>query len=271
MTLKHTRKHDINGTDDHNGVAAAVEDNFISFSAAGLPKDSGKKAADLSVKRVMIYVVPSLSSNYSGNIHIELKGFNSIDESGATSLDTATSQIDFYIFSGQSYEAFPSGGMPSVFEAAVCVNSDIIASTYIKWRAKDKDGNYLTNWIAGEITFGNQESARAYDVTETVFGKPDASAMVMRFEAVRSFTLPQGMAGSRASASVAATASAAFLLKKNGSTISTFTFAIGATVATFSDPATDETIVPGDILTVIAPSSQDATLSTISWTFRGEL
>jgi len=41
----HIRKHDIDGTDDHNGVGGAVEDNFISFNANGLPKDSGKSDA----------------------------------------------------------------------------------------------------------------------------------------------------------------------------------------------------------------------------------
>jgi hypothetical protein len=43
---KHTQKHNIDGTDDHNGVSGATENNFISFDASGLPKDSGKKDSD---------------------------------------------------------------------------------------------------------------------------------------------------------------------------------------------------------------------------------
>lgn len=37
----HARLHDIDSTDDHNGVSGAIEDNLISFDANGLPKDSG--------------------------------------------------------------------------------------------------------------------------------------------------------------------------------------------------------------------------------------
>ena len=40
------RTHDIDSTDDHNGVGGATEDNFISFDANGLPKDSSKNATD---------------------------------------------------------------------------------------------------------------------------------------------------------------------------------------------------------------------------------
>jgi len=45
-TARHSRKHDINGTDDHNGVGGATEDNFVSFDANGLPKDSGHNDTD---------------------------------------------------------------------------------------------------------------------------------------------------------------------------------------------------------------------------------
>ncbi len=46
VSKKHDRKHDIDGTDDHNGVSGATEDNFVSFDANGLPKDSGKSDSD---------------------------------------------------------------------------------------------------------------------------------------------------------------------------------------------------------------------------------
>lgn len=37
----HVQLHDIDSSSDHNGVSGAVEDNFVSFDASGLPKDSG--------------------------------------------------------------------------------------------------------------------------------------------------------------------------------------------------------------------------------------
>lgn len=42
----HARDHNINSTDDHNGVSGATENNFISFDSNGLPKDSGHKDSD---------------------------------------------------------------------------------------------------------------------------------------------------------------------------------------------------------------------------------
>jgi len=45
-SASHARKHNIDSTDDHTGVTSATENNFISFDASGLPKDSGKDDAD---------------------------------------------------------------------------------------------------------------------------------------------------------------------------------------------------------------------------------
>lgn len=41
----HARLHNLDGTDDHNGVSGATEDNLIAFDANGLPKDSGSSPA----------------------------------------------------------------------------------------------------------------------------------------------------------------------------------------------------------------------------------
>ena len=48
MSDVHTRDHAIDGTDDHDGVGGATEDNFISFNASALPKDSGKASSDFT-------------------------------------------------------------------------------------------------------------------------------------------------------------------------------------------------------------------------------
>lgn len=47
--LLHTRQHAINAAADHTGVPSATENNFLSFNASGLPKDSGNKASDFSI------------------------------------------------------------------------------------------------------------------------------------------------------------------------------------------------------------------------------
>jgi len=45
-------------------------------------------------------------------------------------------------------------------------------------------------------------------------------------------------------------------------------FAAGATTATFT-MSSATTYLAGDILTVVAPSSPDATLANLAWTFVG--
>lgn len=47
-SLLHARKHDIDGSSDHNGLASFTENNFLSSNASGLPKDSGSKASDFA-------------------------------------------------------------------------------------------------------------------------------------------------------------------------------------------------------------------------------
>jgi hypothetical protein len=72
-------------------------------------------------------------------------------------------------------------------------------------------------------------------------------------------------AGSAASAGTAATSAAAFNIQKNGSNIGTMNFAASATTATFT-LASATTFNAGDVLTILAPSPQDATLANVSWT-----
>ena len=57
----HTRKHNIDGTDDHTGLVA-TEDNFMGINASGLPVDSGSCADDFAaaVHAHTTYVLKSL-------------------------------------------------------------------------------------------------------------------------------------------------------------------------------------------------------------------
>lgn len=111
----------------------------------------------------------------------------------------------------------------------------------------------------------------AYDVGGMKNGTPDDGEILLRLIAVRPFTFPSGFAGSIAKAGVAATGTSTFDLKKNGgSAFGTFQFAGAATVATFT-LASPESFVVGDILTVTAPTTADATLADLAFTLRGIL
>lgn len=105
-------------------------------------------------------------------------------------------------------------------------------------------------------------STQPYDLALTISGKPDASAVVLSFVAVRAFTLPSSFTGSRATTGLVATDAATFTISKNGASIGTLQFAAAASTGTFSGSA--GSFAAGDVLTITAPSTQDTTLSNIS-------
>lgn len=114
---------------------------------------------------------------------------------------------------------------------------------------------------------GKPNNGNAYDIAFFVAGKPTASQVVLEFIAVRSVKLPKSLNGSLAKAGTASGASAAFDIQVNGSSKGTLTFATSAT-GTFSFTAA-VTLAAGDVLTVIAPGSQDTTLADVRVTFAG--
>lgn len=103
------------------------------------------------------------------------------------------------------------------------------------------------------------------DIHSSAQGKPLASVQVLRYTVTRPCTLPVSCAGSQASCGTAATASTTFDVQKNGSSIATFNFATSASVATFTNAGADA-FVAGDILTVLAPGTPDATLANMDVT-----
>ena len=114
-----------------------------------------------------------------------------------------------------------------------------------------------------------------YDVSGYVLSKPGSSQVIVRFVAPRAFNLPTGTISNGTNApfkaGTAATAQADFTLSKNGgAAFCTLRFAASGTQATYqSCTATD--FASGDVLTITAPSSQDATLADLGVTLPGKL
>lgn len=79
---------------------------------------------------------------------------------------------------------------------------------------------------------------------------------------------PADMAGSILSCGTAATSSSDFLLKKNGTTFNTITVAASGTTGSFSSTGVT-TFSGGDILSLEAPATADATLASVRYTFVG--
>ena len=100
-------------------------------------------------------------------------------------------------------------------------------------------------------------------------GKPGTSEVLLRFLAPSGgTTFPAGLSESRAKAKAAATSSAVFSITEDGTQVGTMTFAAAATVATFA-MAANTTLADGQMLEVVSPAVQDATLADIAITLVG--
>jgi hypothetical protein len=107
-----------------------------------------------------------------------------------------------------------------------------------------------------------------YIIGVTQPGVTGAAQKLLVHKLPHAITLPASLAGSSATALVAATASTAFVLAyvRSGSTttIATFTFAAAGTVATISGVVIP-TLAAGDVLTISGPATADATLADIGF------
>jgi hypothetical protein len=101
-----------------------------------------------------------------------------------------------------------------------------------------------------------------------VNGKPAASQVLQRYVFAQIVSFAAGLPGSQGTAGVAASASATFDIQKNGASVGNMMFAALATTATFA-MASATSFAPGDVLTLVAPTSPDATLANLAWTLVG--
>ncbi|HKS89305.1 MAG TPA: hypothetical protein VJR70_07700, partial [Stellaceae bacterium] len=99
-------------------------------------------------------------------------------------------------------------------------------------------------------------------------GSPTANQVVERYIFAAPVTFLAGLSGSFGAAGTAATAAAGFAIEKNGTAVGAMNFAAGATGATFTMTAATA-FVAGDVLTIVAPATPDATLANLTWTLVG--
>jgi hypothetical protein len=107
-----------------------------------------------------------------------------------------------------------------------------------------------------------------YDIASFYPGVPGSSVLLLRFTAARPVTLPAALAGSSASAGVAATAQADIDIQVSGVSKGTVRFSAAATTATFLF-ASQVVLAAGEVLTLTAPATADATLADLSITLAG--
>jgi hypothetical protein len=92
--------------------------------------------------------------------------------------------------------------------------------------------------------------------------------VLARYPFPRTVVFPAGLTNSQGVAGTAATAQTDFDIKKNGSSVGTMRFAAAGTTASFI-MASQTSFAAGDILTLVAPASPDATLANIGFALAG--
>lgn len=126
-------------------------------------------------------------------------------------------------------------------------------------------------WSDGDLlTPANlNDKSGIYDMLIAIEGKPGASEVLYKFVAPRALELPSSFSGSQFNADTAATSAATISITKNGAAFGTATVVASATTAAFSSAGT--TFAAGDILRVVAPATQDATLADFALVLKGSL
>lgn len=107
-----------------------------------------------------------------------------------------------------------------------------------------------------------------YDVGGSYAGAPTASLVLVRYPFPRAVAFPASLTNSQGAAATAATAQTDFDLKKNNVSFGTMRFAASGTTATFI-AASSTSFAAGDVLTVVAPATPDATLANIGFALAG--
>jgi hypothetical protein len=122
----------------------------------------------------------------------------------------------------------------------------------------------LTNSVSQAVTFDF-----------FTVGLPTASQRVLRKSIVQALTFAADFGGSQGHADTAATANADFQVLKNGTLVGTIHFAAASNTPTFStnvgSGSVAVTFAAGDILTIVAPASADATLADLNATLKAAL
>lgn len=144
--------------------------------------------------------------------------------------------------------------------------ADIWTTGLCKINVTDSADVQITGWPVDNVGAGQS----SYDIAGFASGVSTNSLILLRLPMVRQVTLDVNFAGSKGSASVAATASTTYVIAQNGTTIGTMVFALGGTSASFVAAAAI-TLADGDILSVTAPATADATLANVGFILAGNI
>jgi hypothetical protein len=118
---------------------------------------------------------------------------------------------------------------------------------------------YVTEWLSDNIR-----------LALFIGGQPDPAELVLQYAVTDHMVFVTGLVGTVAFAQIPSSAPAVFQLNKNGAAIGTITFESSPPDASVAFSGT-VACVPGDIISITAPSPQDASLADISLTIVAQL
>lgn len=186
----------------------------------------------------------------------------------------------YYVASGGS------GNFDFVFLGEITTNDTLRlfvfknASAYIATVKSDAAGTTVTVPAGGSVIVHQDHddmvkvaefdglAVAPYDVGLYLPGLPDDGAEVFKFTSVRPMGFPDNFPGSVGHCGTNPTATAAFDVVKNGSSIGSISISTSG-VFTFNTTGGAVTLAAGDRLSLTAPSPQDASLANISIVFMG--
>ncbi len=100
-------------------------------------------------------------------------------------------------------------------------------------------------------------------------GIPTDAQLLLRVPLARAITYPANMAGAYGTATAASTGTVSVDFQKNGVTFATATFTASDTPTWTTAGGTEQSFAAGDILSIYAPSTADATLADMGFVFAG--
>ena len=128
----------------------------------------------------------------------------------------------------------------------------------------------VRTWFAIEVMETTDAADPPADLAGFKAGQPSAEEVLLRVPVARRTRMKVNLAGSQGVAGAAATTQADFDIRRNGTSFATMRFAAAGTVADLI-AATETVLEPGDVLSVVAPATPDATLADIGFTLAGTL
>lgn len=152
----------------------------------------------------------------------------------------------------------------------------VVEGDYFHLRVNFTNNNWnsilasVRTWFAIEVVETEDAADPPADLTGFKAGQPSADEVLLRVPITRRTRMKVDLAGSHGVAGAAATAQTDFDVQRNGTGFATIRFAAAGTTATFI--AASETVLePGDILSIVATTTPDATLADIGFALAGTL